>query len=133
MNKNIVKCHCGSRAFLRPASVVHGENAYDKYLYVCARYPACDSYVSVHKKNLEPKGTLADGNLRHKRIQAHKAFNALWESGMMRKWQAYKWMQAKFGLNDAQAHIAKFSEYMCDQLIELCNQVMENNHMARCG
>ena len=126
MNKNIVKCHCGARAFLRSASVVHGEDAFDKHLYVCSRYPVCDSYVSVHKHSRKPKGTLAGGDLRHKRIQAHRAFDYLWKSGMMNKWQAYKWMQAKFGLSGSQAHIAMFSEYMCDQLIECCRTFQQN-------
>ena len=71
-------------------------------------------------------GTLADGNLRNKRIQAHKAFDWLWKNNVMPKRQAYKWMQAKLGLNENQAHIAKFSEYMCDQLIALCQQTQEN-------
>ena len=44
--------------------------------------------------------------------------------------QAYRWMQGKFALNEDQAHIAKFSEYMCDQLIAACNQVYENLDMA---
>lgn len=29
-----------------------------------AGYPACDSYIGVHKKSLRPMGTLADGNLQ---------------------------------------------------------------------
>lgn len=128
MKKNTVKCHCGAHAVLRPASVVYGSKANNEYLYVCARYPACDSYVGVHKKSLKPLGTLADRELRSKRIQAHKVFNQLWMSGMMQKWQAYKWMQAKLGLNSEQAHIAKFSVYMCDELISICEQVLKNNH-----
>jgi hypothetical protein len=75
-------------------------------------------------------GTLADKKRRVKRIQAHNAFNYLWESGMMKKWQAYKWMEAKFGLNSRQAHIAKFSEYMCDELIALCEKSFQNNKLA---
>ncbi len=75
-------------------------------------------------------GSLANGDLRKKRIQAHKAFDRLWKCRIMEKWQAYRWMQAKFGLSSEQAHIAKFSEYMCDQLIEICGQVVENNKLA---
>ncbi len=48
----------------------------------------------------------------------------------MSKRQAYKWMQAKLGLNEDQAHIAKFSEYMCGQLIALCRQTRENIRAA---
>jgi len=130
LKKNIVKCHCGARAMLRPASVVHGDKAKNEYLYICSRYPACDSYVGVHKKTLKPLGTLADKALRIKRIETHKAFNQLWESGLMKKWQAYKWMEAKFGLNSQQAHIAKFSEYMCNELIALCENSFKKNKTA---
>ena len=128
MKKKSVKCpYCGANAVIRPASVVHGDSAREEFLYVCTRYPACDSYVGVHQKTLKPKGTLANGDLRHKRILAHKAFNRFWESGLMEKWQAYKWLQAKFGLNENQAHIGKFSDFMCDELIAACEQVMKNN------
>jgi hypothetical protein len=131
MKKNIVKCHCGARAVKRPAPVVHGERAKAEYLYICSRYPACDSYVGVHKKSLKPMGTPAGRELRAKRIEAHKVFNLLWESGLMQKWQAYKWMEAKFGLNSRQAHIAKFSEYMCGELIAACEQALKNNNIQR--
>lgn len=65
-------------------------------------------------------GTLANGDLRHKRILAHRALDTLWKSGHMEKWQAYVWLQAKLGLNSQQTHIAKFSEFMCDQVIAIC-------------
>ncbi len=71
-------------------------------------------------------GTLANGDLRNKRIQAHKAFDWMWKSGLMTKWQAYKWMQGKLDLSNEQAHIAMFSEYMCDRLIAECNKAYEN-------
>lgn len=123
MKQPTVKCpYCGARAVRRPASAVYGAAARDPgaYLYVCARYPICDAYVAAHQKTGLPMGTLANGNLRHKRIEAHRAFNRLWRDGYMDKWQAYKWLQAKLGLSERQAHIAMFSEYMCDQVIELC-------------
>jgi hypothetical protein len=129
LKRNIVRCHCGAYAALRPASVVHGDKANAEYLFVCSRYPDCDSYVGVHKNSLKPLGTLAGKELRGKRIEAHKVFNQLWESGIMKKWQAYKWMEAKFGLNQQQAHIAKFSEYMCDELILICDQALQNNFL----
>lgn len=34
-------------------------------------------------------------------------------------------MQGKLALTDEQAHIAKFSEYMCDRLIIECNKALE--------
>lgn len=127
MKKDVVKCHCGAHALLRPASVVHGEKAKSNFLFVCSRYPTCDSYVGVHKKSRKPLGTLANKELRGKRIQAHMVFNRFWE-GRMRRWQAYKWMQARLGLSSRQAHIATFSEYMCDELISICEQALQNKH-----
>lgn len=125
MKRVNIKCpYCGSRAFLRPAAVVYGPNALDptaRY-YVCARYPACNSYVAAHKHSLRPMGTLADGALRHKRIEAHTAFNRLWRDGLMSKRQAYLWLQAKLGLPEREAHIGKFSEFRCQQVIELCGR-----------
>lgn len=124
MKKTTIHCpYCRAKATLRPAKVVYGTSALEgTYLYVCDRYPQCDAYVAAHNKSRLPMGTLANGNLRHKRIQAHKAFDRLWKNGQMTKWQAYKWLQAKLSLNDKQAHIALFGEYQCERLIEICNE-----------
>lgn len=94
----------------------------DKYLYVCDRYPACNSYVAAHRATLRPMGSLADAALRNKRIRAHRAFDQLWRSGLMTKKEAYQWMQAEFGLHEDQAHIAQFGTYMCDRLIRACER-----------
>ena len=47
-------------------------------------------------------GTLANGDLRHKRILAHRALEHLQQSRHMEKWEVYIWLQAKLGLNDQQ-------------------------------
>ena len=127
-NKKVYCPYCGAEAKIRPASVVYKENTLhsDGFLFVCDRYPKCDAYVGAHKESRKPMGTLANGDLRNKRIQAHKVFDRMWQSGLMTKWEAYKWMQATFCLNESQAHIAMFSEYMCDRLIEACNEVYKN-------
>ncbi len=128
MKKQKIYCpYCGAEAKLRPASVVYKENTLSGgYLYICDRYPKCDSYVRAHDVSKLPMGTLANGNLRSKRIKAHQVFSKMWQSGIMTKRQAYLWMQGKFGLNEDQAHIGKFGEYMCDELIKACNEVYKN-------
>lgn len=123
MKRVNIKCpYCGSRALLRPASVVYGERATDPAApyYVCARYPACDSYVAAHRNTRLPMGTLADSKLRRKRIQAHAAFDRLEKNGLMSKRQAYLWLQAKLNLPEQEAHIGKFSTFRCEQVIQLC-------------
>ena len=108
---NITCPACGSRAYLRPASVVYGDKAPDpdaKY-YVCGRYPACDCYVAAHRKTMLPMGTLADKALRKKRHDAHVALDSLWKNGVMSRKEAYRLLQLSMGLPAEEAHIAKFS------------------------
>ena len=73
--------YCGSKALLRPAKLVRRSAEPSEKVYVCARHPVCDAYVAAHKKPGLPMGTLANGELRHKRILAHRAFNRLWQAG----------------------------------------------------
>lgn len=136
MKRVNIKCpYCGSRALLRPASVVYGSKAADPAApyYVCACYPACDSYVAAHRDTRLPMGTLADRKLRRKRIEAHKAFNRLWETGLMGKKQAYRWLQAKLDLPEQEAHIGRFSLFRCEQVIRLCEEYFPAvSHAAWC-
>ena len=123
MKRVNVKCpYCGSRALLRPASVVHEHSVPGEEVYVCARYPACDAYVSAHRGSRMPMGTLADRALRQKRRQAHIALSQLWEQRLMTRKEAYRWLQVQLGLPESEAHIGRFSAYRCEQVIRLCSR-----------
>ena len=71
--------YCGSLATLRPASAIHGlsDISAGTYLYVCRRWPACDAYVTADRRTKQPLGTLANGDLRHKRILTHHALHSV--------------------------------------------------------
>ena len=126
-----IKCpYCGSRALLRPATVVRPIAAPGEEVYVCARYPACDAYVAAHRDSRLPMGTLADKALRRKRRQAHLALNRLWESGCMSKKEAYRYLQVQMGLPESEAHIGRFSEYRCKQVIRLCDSFVRAQGLA---
>lgn len=126
-NKMIRCPYCGGTAVLRDASYVYGEKSRGGQLYVCSHFPVCNSYVGVHPGTQIPKGTLANRELRQKRIQAHRIFDQIWIQGILSKDNAYRWMADKFCLNDSQAHIGQFSGYMCDQLIAEAMKVLQNN------
>lgn len=128
-NKTIRCPYCGGTAILRDASFVYGDHSKGGQVYVCSHYPACNSYVGVHAGTRLPKGTLANRELRQKRIQAHRIFDEIWRQGILTKPEAYHWIADKFCLNDRQAHIGQFSNYMCDQLILEAKRVLENNHI----
>jgi len=108
-------------AFLRPAKLVRCSASLEDKVYVCARYPVCDAYVTAHRDSCFPMGTLANTILRQKRREAHLALNRLWEHGYMSKKEAYRWLQVQLGLPESEAHIAHFSEYRCEQVIRLCD------------
>jgi len=123
MKRINIKCpYCGSRALLRPASVVYERTLPGEEVYVCARFPACNAYVSAHRDSHLPMGTLADQPLRQKRRQAHIALSQLWERGMMTRKEAYRWLQVQLSLPESEAHIGHFSAYRCDQVIDLCGR-----------
>lgn len=122
-----IKCpYCGAKAVLRPASVVYGTNLNEKgrHIYLCSNWPACDAYVSAHKTSLLPMGTLANGELRHKRILAHRALSAFQQRRHMEKWAVYLWLEMQLGLGREEAHIGQFSEGQCEQVMKLCRQAL---------
>ena len=101
--RNPICPYCGSPAALRPDSFVHKDAGRGRYLYVCSHYPECDAYVSANQKTREPMGTLAN---------------------------AYRWLREKYGLREDQAHIACFSDYICDDLIRECQKALRANRIA---
>lgn len=118
---NITCPACGSRAYLRPASVVYGDKAPDpdaKY-YVADGTPPVTAMWPRIRKTMLPMGTLADKALRKKRHDAHVALDSLWKNGVMSRKEAYRLLQLSMGLPAEDAHIAKFSAARCDEVIAL--------------
>lgn len=113
--------YCGSLATLRPASAIHGlsDISAGTYLYVCRRWPACDAYVTADRRTKQPLGTLANGDLRHKRILAHHALHSVQAQLGMSRDQSYRWLQTQMGLPGDQVHIAKCGDYRCEQIIRI--------------
>lgn len=121
--------YCGAAAVLREGAYVYGERSKGELLYVCANYPKCDAYVGVHRGTRRPLGTLADAELRNKRIRAHKLFDQIWQNGLMTRKEAYRWMEYFMGIPKDTGHIANFSGYRCEELMKKCRQILINNHI----
>ena len=85
MRKKEIKCpYCGSKAKLVHFYDIYGKDAThpERYAWACARFPQCDSYVSTIKGSTKPAGTLADAQLRHERIEAHRVIKAQCQEGV---------------------------------------------------
>lgn len=95
-------------------------------LYVCSRYPACDSYVRVHPGTKIPVGTMANRELRALRNDAHRSFDQLHKKGLMSKEDAYHWLAAILAAPLGQAHIGYLGEYYCRQVIDESKKVLDS-------
>lgn len=128
--------YCGRPVQLRPTAYVYGEdNLHPQgFLYVCTGYPdACDAYVGAHKKSMQPMGTLANSELRHKRIEAHRALKQIWLEGYMTKHGTYIWLQNRLNLREKDTHIGKFSDYLCMETIRECSQFVAQRRGQKKG
>lgn len=120
-----VQCpYCGSNAVLKPANKIFGVRTYEpnRFLYVCSNWPSCDAYVTAHTQDYSPMGTLANGQLRHKRILAHKALLTYRKVTHTEKWASYIWLAGKLGMDHQRTHIGMFSDEECDRVIALCRK-----------
>jgi hypothetical protein len=98
------------------ASMVLRPSKYGLF-YGCSRYPDCKSAHGADP-NGAPLGVPATKEVKAARIRAHVSFDTLWNTGTMKRKEAYKWMQMALGLSKHEAHIGNFDLAMCDKLVE---------------
>lgn len=73
----VLKCpYCGSPAPLQNSKLIYKGRDYG-LMYICSKYPECDTYVGCNKVSGKPNGTLANKELRELRKKARTAFEAL--------------------------------------------------------
>lgn len=106
-----------------PAQLVTGRDVYPlredlRFLKIWQCGP-CDARVGCHKDTKIPKGTLANTELRHCRIQAHKLFDPMWKKGAKSRKEAYIWLSKKLGIPPKKCHIGNFNKYMCERVIKI--------------
>lgn len=120
--------YCGSPVVLRSADGIYRENHDSTMLYVCTKYPACDAYVRVQPgiKNT-PIGSMANGDLRALRREAHRSFDRIYETGLMSKQEAYAWLSGVLAAPMSHAHIGYLGEHYCRVVIDESKRFMVNN------
>lgn len=127
-NVSKMRCpYCGSPVVYRSADGIYHDNRKGTMLYVCSRYPECDSYVRVHAGTNIPVGSLANHELRSLRRTAHYYFDQLHESGYMSKQDAYQWLADLIMAPLSEAHIGHLGEYYCKQVIEESRKLLNRN------
>lgn len=115
MGEKVICQYCNKPAILKTSEEFYGKD-YGTNVWVCFN---CDSFVGTHGRSNIPKGSLANRQLRKKRMQAHYYFDQLWrgENRRMSRDKAYRWMQKEMNLSKEKAHIGMFDELQCIILI----------------
>ena len=108
--------YCGKRAEYVDSAEVYGGRSHGM-IYLCRD---CGAYTGVDRCTARPLGRLANAELRHWKVEAHKAFDPLWKYGRMRRSEAYIWLAVKMGIPVKRAHIGMFNIKQCKQVVEIC-------------
>ncbi len=102
---------CGASMVLRHSH--HG------WFYGCKNYPLCKATHGAHQKTKEPFGIPGDAATRASRQDAHAAFDTLWKGThrQMSRRGAYQWMMLRMNLPVEEAHIGRFTQKQCAELM----------------
>lgn len=117
MSRRVQCPYCQNRAhFVRGDRLYpHRDDLADLWFWFCA---SCDAHVGCHGDTARPKGRLANAELRRARIDAHAAFDPLWESGDMHRGDAYRWLAGQLGIPRKKCHIGNFDVARCRRVVE---------------
>lgn len=110
---------------LQPAQLVSGLEIYPHRPDLKGlRFWCCDpcgAYVGCHKNSPShaPLGRLANAELRAWKQRAHSNFDPLWQSGRMRRREAYKWLSHEMKIDFKSCHIGKFNVQQCKDVVQI--------------
>mgnify|MGYP001578888311 CR=1 FL=1 len=113
--------YCKRDATLTDSVILYGRDY--GMIWLCKK---CDARVGCHKGTTKPLGSLADYDLRWKRMLAHEAFDALWKTKQKTRNEVYRWLAGQLGINVKHCHIGGFDIDMCDKVIRLCKGDFKN-------
>ncbi len=130
---SIVTCaYCGERARLVRGTVIypHRADLHDKQMWHCE---PCKAWVGCHPGTITPLGRLADAELRAAKMDAHAAFDPIWQARHQVKSAAdptykkhharggrYKALAQAMGIPQQQCHIGMFDVQQCRRVVEIC-------------
>lgn len=99
-------------------------------MWACRR---CQAWTGCHKGTKIPLGSLANWILRGARIEAHKAFDPLWEAKVKRgmpkheaRARGYRWLAEQLGIPASECHIGKMDEQTCKRVRQICAPYKRN-------
>lgn len=91
----------------------------------------CQAWVGCHPGTTNALGGLANAELRAWKIQAHAAFDPLWQAKMRRdkcskgkaRRAGYRWLAGQLGIDVGLTHIGYFNVDECRRTVEICSAI----------
>jgi ssDNA-binding Zn-finger/Zn-ribbon topoisomerase 1 len=84
--------------------------------YGCSRFPACRAAHGAHPDG-RSLGIPADRETKRARVKAHAAFDAHWQSLGLSCRQRYALLAGLMDLPPPEAHIGRFTQEQCEELL----------------
>ena len=130
--------YCQRQSVLVPGQIIYPHRQDLSWLHFWQCDP-CDAFVGCHAPNtwhkegplkihhygLEPKGTLAQQELRDARRQLHQAFDRIWLAGSWSRGKAYRWLSTHLGIPFDQTHIGMFDLDTCMRARQLVRKTFK--------
>ena len=106
---------CGDVSLVGGATIYPWrEDLHELSFWLCA---SCGGYVGCHKGTTRPLGSPATAFLRRCRSDAHRAFDPLWKSGLLKRKEAYRLLAEFMGIERKVCHIGYFDADQCLQVM----------------
>lgn len=105
---------------LRTTQKFHYRNGQPRKFWGCSRWPDCNACHGAHPDG-KPVGRPGTPEEKKARQAAHAAFDPIWQKGMMKRKQAYKWLARELGF-EKDCHIGSFDVLMCKKVVEVCER-----------
>lgn len=118
--KNVRCPYCGNDAEWVDNAVIYGKRYGKSYMmWLCRK---CWAYVGCHENTKQPLGTLANADLRKKRMEVHDFIDELWMSGRYSRRYVYQQLSDAFGES---IHIGESDEKRCDEIIRTAELIFK--------
>lgn len=101
------------------------------------RCEPCDAHVGCHQAGhrqgdgTKPLGRLANADLRVAKRLAHAMFDPLWQSGRMKRRDAYSWLADALGIPTSETHIGMFDLQRCRAVVAAVSAFNANQSTGR--
>ncbi|MDE2470792.1 MAG: topoisomerase DNA-binding C4 zinc finger domain-containing protein [Bradyrhizobium sp.] len=127
MTETKVTCpDCGAPMRLRQTQRFTTKDGQPRKFYGCSRFPQCQATHGAHPDG-RPLGVPGNAETKAARHRAHAVFDAIWESGRLKRKAAYLWLSAKLGRD---AHMGEMNIEQCEEVVKICEEFDVNDSDA---